>query len=218
MRKRKDLLSQMTPGSTWGAWAVIAVEFVPHRNRKEVKSQCECGTVRYHTPHVLVSGISTSCGCKTRTRGGFWGTLEYRSWRNMLSRCDNPDHNRYEHYGGRGITYDPRWADFLTFLEDMGTCPEGCCSLDRKDVNGNYCKDNCEWASQKTQQRNKRSNKRIVFQGREQTVAEWAEELDIDPFLIYDRLSRGWSAEKALTTPRKRKVWNSSGVSDSLAV
>ena len=75
---------------------------------------------------------------------------EYGAWDSLRQRCNNPTSNRFEHYGGRGIIYDPRWEDFKNFLEDMGECPPGL-SLDRIDVNGNYCKENCRWADSSMQ-------------------------------------------------------------------
>lgn len=75
----------------------------------------------------------------------------------MLSRCYTETNDRYADYGGRGITVCDRWReDFYNFLEDMGERPEGM-TLDRIEVNGNYEKDNCRWASVYTQNLNKRN-------------------------------------------------------------
>lgn len=75
-------------------------------------------------------------------------------WANMKQRCDNPKHPQYKDYGGRGITYDPRWRYFKNFLEDMGEVPEGL-TLDRfPDNNAGYHKNNCRWATRKEQREN----------------------------------------------------------------
>ena len=79
----------------------------------------------------------------------------YSSWSAMKTRCRNPKHNRYPLYGGRGITFDPAWDDFLVFLQDMGPRPDGF-SIDRIDPDGNYCKENCRWADYSTQNLNRR--------------------------------------------------------------
>ena len=79
----------------------------------------------------------------------------YSSWAAMKTRCTNPNHNRFPLYGGRGITFDPRWDDFLLFLEDMGPRPDRH-SIDRIDPDGNYCKENCRWADYSTQNSNRR--------------------------------------------------------------
>jgi hypothetical protein len=84
-------------------------------------------------------------------------TPEYQAWRNMKLRCTNPDHPRYADWGGRGITVCDRWMNsFEAFYEDMGPRPGPGYSVDRKDNDGNYEADNCQWATKSEQQRNKR--------------------------------------------------------------
>lgn len=74
----------------------------------------------------------------------------YRSWAAMKRRCDNYAADNYEFYGGRGITYEPRWEHFTFFLEDMGERPNGT-TLDRIEGSKDYCKGNCRWATKKQQ-------------------------------------------------------------------
>ncbi len=77
------------------------------------------------------------------------------AWDGLKQRCDNPNNKDYPDYGGRGITYSEDWKVFANFKRDMSPRPSGL-TLDRKDVNGNYCKENCRWASRVTQGGNRR--------------------------------------------------------------
>lgn len=77
----------------------------------------------------------------------------YRSWAAMKRRCDNPNAENYKFYGGKGISYDPRWAEFSNFLVDMGERPEGT-TLDRVRGEEGYYKNNCRWSTRSEQSAN----------------------------------------------------------------
>lgn len=86
---------------------------------------------------------------------------EYAIWAGMKQRCNNPKERAYPNYGGRGIKVCPTWNSkhgFSQFLQDMGECPSEC-TLDRIDVNGDYCPENCRWAGWNIQAANKRKTK-----------------------------------------------------------
>lgn len=83
-------------------------------------------------------------------------SFTYNSWHNMLFRCRNKTASNYPYYGGRGIVVCDRWLQFKNFLEDMGERPSKEYTLDRIEVNGNYCKENCKWATKKEQRANQR--------------------------------------------------------------
>lgn len=89
--------------------------------------------------------------------------LEYNSWHSMKQRCLNKNNPNYKWYGGRGITICDRWTDkvygFINFYKDMGPRPNGT-SLDRIDVDGSYCVENCRWGSPRTQSGNQRNRRR----------------------------------------------------------
>ena len=88
---------------------------------------------------------------------GMFGTPEYKAWAAMIQRCTNPKDNRYNSHGARGITVCEEWKSFEKFYEDMGNIPTSEYSLDRKDNDGNYNKDNCRWATHSEQNFNKRT-------------------------------------------------------------
>lgn len=115
----------------------------------------------------------------------------------MRQRCHNPNNEHYSQYGGRGITVCDKWERYETFLLDMGDPPPGY-SIERVDVNKNYCPENCKWASDLEQQANRRNNIKVNFQNKTQTISEWARELGICPATIGYRLKQGYSVAEAL--------------------
>jgi len=134
-------------------------------------------------------------------------TKTYHSWAGMCARCRNKNNIMYQRYGARGITVCSRWLSFENFLADMGEKPAGT-SLDRKDNDGNYCPENCRWATRNQQNRNRRSNRLLTYDGVTKCLVEWAETIGISKRTLANRVNRGgWSVEKALTTPaRRRKI------------
>lgn len=137
-------------------------------------------------------------------RHGMWRTKTYLAWIDMRQRCLNPNNWHYQWYGARGITICERWDLFEHFLQDMGEKPSGNFTLERKDVNGPYCKSNCCWLPQSQQARNRRNNRKLTFNGQTKIVIEWAEQFGIAYSALTMRLRRGWSVEEALTTPYVR--------------
>ena len=120
--------------------------------------ECHCGKI--------FKGKSVqrrhSCGCSdltTATHGHSRGgklTTEYNSWRAMIARCTNQKNNRFTRYGGRGIKVCDRWLhSFENFLADMGKKPHPRLTIERKNNDGNYCKENCYWATYLEQRRNR---------------------------------------------------------------
>jgi hypothetical protein len=124
----------------------------------------------------------------------------------MLARCNNPKNNRYRYYGARGIAVCEDWKSFENFYVDMGDPPTGL-TLDRIDVDGNYCKENCRWVTTVEQANNKNNNHLLTYKNEVRTIAEWEKELGFPRSLIWQRLERlGWSVDKTFTTPvRKSK-------------
>lgn len=97
---------------------------------------------------------------------------------------------------------DPRWADFVNFLADMGERPPNT-TLDRIDNEKGYWKDNCRWATHEQQHNNKRTNIFIEWQGKRQTIQQWARETGICFTTIKSRLTAGWPVEDVFDTKRR---------------
>lgn len=176
--------------------------------------QCDCGVVKPIRSATLQSGASKTCGCsrydartglgaRMRTHG-MTETAEYRSWCHLKERCDNPRCKSYPRYGGRGITYDPRWSIFENFLADMGEKPRGRYSIDRIDNDGNYTKANCRWATDDQQANNTDHTRLLTYVGMTQSVSKWAKQIGMSRLTLSDRLRRGWPIDKALTKPLRR--------------
>jgi hypothetical protein len=169
---------------------------------------CECGNSCIARGGDLRSGRHRSCGClqmDAATRHGhssYTGppSPTYKTWIGMIQRCTNQAAPHYDTYGGRGITVCEKWRNFIQFLKDMGERPEGL-TLDRKNTNGNYEPDNCQWSTRKEQGRNRRSNRMIEYKGETHCISEWADILGISHELIRSRLKIGWSFEDAVETP-----------------
>jgi len=116
----------------------------------------------------------------------------------MIRRCHSKDDNNYKDYGGRGITVCDRWKDIKTFVSDMSSSHKNGLTLDRIDNDGNYCKENCRWATPKQQTRNKRVN--VVYKG--ECAVDAAKRLGGCKSLVIMRIWRSkWSLEKAFNTP-----------------
>jgi hypothetical protein len=94
---------------------------------------------------------------------------------------------------------------FTNYYSDMGPRPSPKHSIDRIDNNGNYCPENCRWATQTEQNRNQRNNRLLTFNGKTQCVTAWAEETGINRDTIDKRLKLGWTVEDVFTTPVRNR-------------
>ena len=144
----------------------------------------------------------TSCGCQPiRTRHGGVAAKyrsEYEAWRDMIYRCTKPKHPEYKRYGGRGIRVCERWlSSFILFVEDMGPKTDSYLELERVNNDGDYTPDNCKWATEKEQDRNKRTTRFIEYKGRKQCMTDWATEFEIGPNTLRWRLEQ-WGEQLAM--------------------
>jgi hypothetical protein len=123
----------------------------------------------------------------------------------MIQRCHNPNHPVFKYYGARGISVCDKWRnDFSNFYNDMKKKPSPEYTLERRNNNGNYCKENCCWATRKVQSSNHRGNHRINLHGWDLTIAEWTRFVGLQPHVIFGRLHLKWPLAKAIFCPVRK--------------
>lgn len=197
---------------------LVVVKRAPNRIQKSGQfkvmweCQCDCGNVKDINSFDLKSGATKSCGCmhneifsKIRKTHGMYGTRIYRIWNNMRERCTNKNVFAFKDYGGRGIEVYQEWANFEIFYKWAKSAGySDSLTLERKDVNGNYCPENCCWIPAKLQSRNTRKTFWITYQGETKCAAEWSEITGIPRSTLYNRKHKlKWSDDKIIGTSKK---------------
>jgi len=177
---------------------------------------CICGKRKTIAGADLKRGRVKSCGCLSsdtaralHTTHGASQTALYEIWMNMHRRCRDPRREQWKNYGGRGITVCVRWTGpkgFARFATDMGARPSRVHTLERKNNDKGYSPHNCVWATPLTQSRNRRQTRLLTYRGKTQCMLDWARELRVPFTTIANRLLRGWSVAKTLSTPRRSKL------------
>jgi hypothetical protein len=158
--------------------------------------RCECGNFTELRTDSVFNGSINSCGCLKRNLFGL-SSVDYEKlfdvWQNMKNRCYNESSERYYTYGARGISVCEEWKDnFHAFAEwavKNGWKPS--LSIERKDLDEDYCPDNCTFITMKEQARNKTNNVRVIVDGVDRCIAEWCEILGLSDKTIYARYYRG---------------------------
>lgn len=161
---------------------------------------CDCGNTSVVRSSDLRNGVTVSCGCHRKQKAsqrlrthGKSRTAEFGIWLGMKERCYRQSSPHYERYGARGIRICDRWRhDFAAFIADMGERPSIRHSIDRIDTNGDYSPENCRWATPLQQARNRRSNARLVFNGKTMCLTEAAEASGLKISTLKNRWTNGW--------------------------
>lgn len=211
-------MRRIKAGDKFGSLTVMALSTgrrVSGKPKYMALTTCDCGKQCLAERHNLTTGNTTQCkDCARLARGASRAThghsISYKDrdpigyncytrWQSMKRRCNNESDKRYKSYGGRGISVSPEWLDsYETFLSDMGLPPTAKHQLDRRDNNGNYCKENCRWITPTGNARNKSNNRLIEVGGEIKTLSEWAELSGVDRSAISARIDRGISPKKAI--------------------
>ena len=182
---------EIKQGDKFGKWTIIeeiAPKIISNKPRRMFRCQCECGNIGEVQLSCLRNGHSTSCGCEQKKKASSANTkhgLEkhplYCTWKNMKKRCNNPNASEYENYGGRGISVCEEWSNsfqnFYNWAINNSWSKE--LTIDRIDVNENYCPENCRWANIKIQMNNTTKNHYIKYNGDTYTLSTLSEHLNI---------------------------------------
>lgn len=171
----------------------------------------ECDCKNKTRKEILLSSVKSghtkSCGCLHNKDKIIHGLAEkhrlYTTWKNIKQRCYNNNCKQYKNYGGRGIIMCDEWkSDFQKFYDwAIMNGYKNDLTIDRIDNNKFYESTNCRWITIQEQQQSKRNTKSITFNGKSQNISQWEIELCFKKNVLKSRLRRGWSVEKALTTP-----------------
>ena len=189
---------------------VTVLEFVRVAKGSSIYTcKCSCGVIKEFYIGNLRSGKSLSCGCITKQllserskTHGERRTRLYGIWTNMKSRCYNENVDSYEHYGARGISICEEWRDSYEKFRDWAVKNgySDSLSIDRIDANGDYSPENCRWATDIQQARNKTTTWFVEINGVKKTAKEWCEIYGVNYKTAHTRKSRGWSDVNAVST------------------
>lgn len=203
-------------GQKINRWFVKGKDEIKSKNNRVYwNCVCDCGKEKSILAYNLKKGLSKSCGCirdevakltqlkaaKSNITHGYSHTALYKKYRSMMERCYREKNENYINYGGRGINVCTEWRTFEGFLKwSLDNGYQSGLSIERIDVNKDYCPENCKWITIKEQQSNKTTSRKLTYGGITMTTAEWSRETGIKAVTIRARLNRGWSVEKTLTT------------------
>ena len=208
-RIKQSLFKDLT-GRRYGRLTVIK------RSSKKGKGtywlcKCDCGNEKEILSQHLQRGLIRSCGCLRRdvlssnsTNHGKSKTRIYKEWKGIKERCLNSKNNGFKNYGGRGITICKEWLDdFMNFYDwAMKNGYKNDLTIERKDVNGNYCPENCCWIPAHEQPKNTRNNVVLEYHGEKKIMADWARYAGIKYQTFVRRIKvSNWPIEKAIETP-----------------
>lgn len=202
-------------GNKYGRLTVVSL--LPKKEGDKARywhCMCECGNTTPVSSSKLTTGHTQSCGCLQKERVALAHTThglknkhpkEYGVWLTMRNRCRKPSVKCYGRYGGRGITVAPEWESFEVFIQDMGPRPSDEHSIERKDNDVGYSRENCFWATRVEQANNTRRNHFITIDGVTKTIAQWGRIFNISDKTVQTRIGRGMDAISALTTPLRNR-------------
>jgi hypothetical protein len=194
-------------GQRFGRWKVIEKTGNTRGGAALWQCVCDCGGTGIVTGVDLRSGKSTSCVCAKARTGranltthGGTGTRLHRIWKAMNTRCTNERSAGFKNYGARGISVCNEWHSFVAFRDwALQNGYSDSLYIERKDVNGSYCPDNCTWATRLQQNVNRRF---VLTNAAGEAWSQIAKRNGIPVTLMHGRHHDGWPIEMAATLPK----------------
>lgn len=195
---------------------LVALEFVGRKNGRTLwKCVCDCGNESIAGYSNLISGNTRSCGCLEKANLEYFQRHSYRRksagvdfsgalnkhplyglWYSMLTRCYNKNSKHYNSYGGRGIKVCNRWLPenlgFEHFVNDMGERPSKMHTLDRINNDGDYCPENCRWATIAQQSNNKQKSVIVNYLGKRVYLKELCQILGLNYARVAHQIQKGF--------------------------
>lgn len=209
MPKPKDLTN-----IRFGKLIALRIVGKNKHNRYLWECLCDCGNKTIVQSVALSSGNTKSCGClhseklveRNITHNMSKDRL-YQRWQAMKRRCYGKNIKRFKDYGGRRIKVCNEWLHSFESFQNwaLSNGYKKNLTIERRDVNGNYCPDNCCWITKKSQARNTRKNIYLTINGETKLLIDFAKENNLSPQLLRQRYHKGVAGEDILNPPNDSK-------------
>lgn len=219
--KETENSKQSHIGERYGRLTVTGIVWDEKRKRWAWECKCDCGKSKIILPSHLKRGLTRSCGClhdeivatkaikykhKTKDNKALYSILH-----GMMRRCNNENDARYKDYGGRGIKICDEWDNLKDGFDNFcdwsySNGYEDGLTIERIDVNGDYCPANCKWITIKEQAQNTRKTKWVDYKGERIQLKKLCDRLGVTYDTVHNRIyTLGWNIEKAVETPSQRE-------------
>lgn len=188
-------------GQRFGRLIVVSSAEKSSTGRAHWNCMCDCGNTKTTSRGELRSGSCMSCGClrkdmlsEMRFKHGESKSKEYCTWSHVRQKCSNPNNPKFYRYGARGIKVCERWdtaeGGYKNFLADMGKAPSPEYTIERVDNDGNYCPENCIWATRNVQAMNTHRSLKFEWKGKLMTLPQIAHAEGKRPKHVYQLVKK----------------------------
>lgn len=201
-------------GKNYNKLTIISYAYTKN-NETYWKCQCSCGKEIILPYGKLTSGQIKSCGCAYKDnlqkikngeikppnfKHGDSNSRLYNIYQGMKDRCYNKNGKDYKDYGARGIKICEEWFDSYTSFKEwcLSNGYQDNLTIDRINVNADYCPENCRWANITQQNNNKRTNILIEYRGQKLSLKQLSKLVGINYQTLYNRYKRGWPLERMI--------------------